>query len=57
MSASDFSYQVNTAGNSLFGIAYNLTQNAEDARDLIQDTIYKALVNRDKFMKGTNLKA
>jgi RNA polymerase sigma-70 factor (ECF subfamily) len=57
MSTSDFSYQVNTAGNSLFAVAYNLTQNAEDAGDLIQDTIYKALVNRDKFLKGTNLKA
>ena len=33
-----------------------LTRNTEDAEDLVQDTVLKALTNRDKFREGTNLK-
>jgi RNA polymerase sigma-70 factor (ECF subfamily) len=57
MTTIEFNSQVNTVGQSLSAMAYNLTQDAEDARDLIQETIYKALINREKFMAGTNLKA
>ncbi len=35
----------------------NLTRDADDAKDLIQETLLKALVSRDKFRVGTNLKA
>jgi RNA polymerase sigma-70 factor (ECF subfamily) len=37
--------------------AINLTRDSEAANDLFQDTLYKALVNRDKFNVGTNIKA
>ncbi len=37
--------------------ALKLTQDAQDANDLIQDTLLKAITNMDKFKEGTNLKA
>ncbi|MEL7223182.1 MAG: RNA polymerase sigma factor, partial [Bacteroidota bacterium] len=37
--------------------AYSLTKNTEDARDLYQETAFRALTNREKFRPGTNLKA
>lgn len=41
----------------LQAFAYSLTKNQEDARDLFQETAYRALTNRDKFSPGTNFKA
>jgi len=37
--------------------AINLTRDAEDAKDLYQETLYKALVNEEKYNMGTNIKA
>jgi RNA polymerase sigma-70 factor (ECF subfamily) len=37
--------------------ANKLTNNEEDANDLVQETNYKALVFRDKFVHHTNFKA
>ena len=37
--------------------AINLTKDAEDAKDLYQETLYKALVNQEKYNMGTNIKA
>ena len=37
--------------------AWNLTQDKDDAKDLVQDTIYRALVNKDKFQEETNIRA
>lgn len=37
--------------------AINLTKSYEESEDLIQDTFYRALANRDKFSQGTNIKA
>lgn len=34
-----------------------LTQNEEEAKDLIQDTLYRALVNWEKYQTGTNIRA
>jgi RNA polymerase sigma-70 factor (ECF subfamily) len=34
-----------------------LTKNREEAKDLYQETAFRALSNRDKFTPGTNLKA
>lgn len=37
--------------------ALNLTKNIEDAQDLLQETVYRALTNGEKYVEGTNLKA
>ena len=38
----------------LKAFAYNLTQNQEDAKDLYQETAFRAMANRDKFLPETN---
>jgi RNA polymerase sigma-70 factor, ECF subfamily len=42
---------------NLLGFARSLTRNADQAEDLVQDTVLKALSNLDKFRIGTNLRA
>jgi RNA polymerase sigma-70 factor, ECF subfamily len=42
---------------SLKPFAINLTRDTEAAEDLLQETVYRALVNHDKYTDGTNLKA
>lgn len=42
---------------SLKGFALNLTRDSEEAADLMQDTIVKAIQYRDKFVRTTNFKA
>ena len=37
--------------------AIKLTRSSEAAQDLLQDTVTKALANREKFREGTQLKA
>ena len=37
--------------------AYMLTKNRDDANDLLQDTMFKALANRDKYISDTNFLA
>lgn len=46
-------------GNSKFlkGFALNFTRNSQDAEDLIQDTMVKALRYQNNFREGTNVKA
>ncbi|HNR06814.1 MAG TPA: RNA polymerase sigma factor [Saprospiraceae bacterium] len=41
----------------LLRFAFNLTRNQDDAKDLLQETYFRALTNREKFQEGTNLKA
>jgi len=41
---------------ALRSFAYNLTKNDEDAKDLYQETAFRAMTNRDKFRTGTNFK-
>lgn len=43
--------------NILRPFAINLTHNREESEDLIQDTFYRALANKEKFAEGTNIKA
>jgi len=50
-----FRKEVQTQYRPLRGFALKLTQDAEDANDLVQETMLKALKNEDKFEKGTNL--
>ncbi|MCZ2460141.1 MAG: RNA polymerase sigma factor [Chitinophagales bacterium] len=37
--------------------AVNLTRDSEAADDLYQETLYKALVNKEKYRTGTNIRA
>jgi RNA polymerase sigma-70 factor (ECF subfamily) len=37
--------------------AINLTRDSEAANDLFQDTLFKALSNKDKYNAGTNIRA
>lgn len=42
---------------SLKPFAISLTRDQDTAKDLFQETLYKALANREKYNTGTNLKA
>ena len=57
MSVLEFNSEVLSFRNTLKYFALSLTMNDEDAKDLLQDTILKALTYKDKFMAKTNLKA
>ena len=57
MTSMEFNSKLNTLTTLLHSFAYNLTKNMEDAKDLYQETAYRALFNRDKFQPGTNFKA
>ena len=37
--------------------AITLTRDSESAKDLFQETVYRALANREKYNVGTNIKA
>jgi RNA polymerase sigma factor (sigma-70 family) len=43
--------------NAMYNFAYRLTLDADDAKDLLQDTYLKAYRFIDSFQKGTNAKA
>ncbi len=57
MSQVEFFNQFDKLSTLLNSFAYNLTKNSEDAKDLYQETAFRAMTNRDKFRPGTNLKA
>jgi len=57
MSTLEFYANFNNVTTILQSFAYNLTQNMEDARDLYQETAYRAIKNKEKFNPGTNFKA
>lgn len=57
MSTIEFHNRFNEFANILQAFAYNLTKDFEESRDLFQETAYRALKNRDKFLPGTNFKA
>src|SRR5664279_4243505 len=46
-------------GNSEFlsPFAITLTRDHESAKDLVQETMYRAIANREKYNAGTNIKA
>lgn len=56
MTAIEFSHQVESLRDTLSTFTRKFTKDKEDAEDLIQDTILKALTYRDKFVENTNLK-
>ena len=57
MSTNDFYNQIDIINSPLHNFALSLTRDLEDSRDLFQETVYKALKNKDKFKIGTNFKA
>jgi len=57
MSTSDFNQQLSSLSGPLHTFAYKLTKNSEEAKDLYQETAFRAISNVDKFIPGTNLKA
>ena len=57
MSTNDFYTQVDAISSPLHNFALSLTRNMDESKDLFQETIYKALKNKDKFKIGTNFKA
>lgn len=56
MTAIEFKQVVTKEAQSMRHYAYQLTRNTEDTDDLIQDTMLKAFMYKDKFTDGTNLK-
>ena len=57
MSTIEFDAKFDFLTSSLNSFAYNLTKNQEDAKDLYQETAFRAMTNREKFKPGTNFKA
>lgn len=57
MTALEFNYSITQASKTLKPFALKLTKDLDDAKDLLQDTMVKAFLNKDKFTDGTNLKA
>lgn len=55
MSHAEFEAQLCNLRSSLERYALSLTMNKDDAGDLLQETIYKALRYRDSFAENTNL--
>jgi RNA polymerase sigma-70 factor (ECF subfamily) len=57
MSEIEFYNRLLDLEQSLEKFAYSLTQRKTDAKDLVQDTFLKGLLNRDKFVNNENFKA
>ncbi len=57
MTAADFNTMVVMHGDYLKPYAIALTHDHDDAKDLMQETMLKALLNKEKYQFGTNLKA
>lgn len=57
MSGIEFNQLLLQNADFLKPFAVNLTRDTEAANDLYQETLYKALANRDKYNVGTNIKA
>ena len=57
MSTAEFNDLLLSNAAPLKPFAVSLTHDQEIAKDLFQETLYKALANRDKYCTGTNIKA
>lgn len=57
MSTIEFNQNLDFLTESLNAFAYSLTKNSEDAKDLYQETAFRAIHNKDKFRPETNFKA
>ncbi len=57
MNLTKFNTELVRVSENLKPYALKMTQNHEDAKDLIQETLYKAVSSRNRFQTGTNLQA
>jgi RNA polymerase sigma factor (sigma-70 family) len=57
MSTAEFNHLVLESSEALKPFAVSLTRDNELAKDLYQETLYKAFANKDKYSIGTNIKA
>ncbi len=57
MSNAEFSLLLTENAEFLRPFAINLTKDHESAKDLYQETLYRAISNKDKYNVGTNIKA
>ena len=57
MSTIEFNNLLVNNSDFLKVFAFTLTKDNESAKDLMQETLYKALANKEKYNVGTNIKA
>lgn len=57
MSTIEFNQLVVSHSERLNSFAIKFTRDVEEAKDLLQDTICRALINREKFNDGSNIQA
>lgn len=57
MASNNFNQNVLSMATNLRPYAINLTKDLDEAKDLLQETMYRAFTHKDKFKEGTNLKA
>ncbi len=57
MSTINFNEMLTTHADFLKPFAMTLTRDQEAAKDLFQETLFRALANKDKYNVGTNIKA
>lgn len=53
----DFEEKIVEHFDSLYNLALRMTQNNQDAEDLVQNSVFSAYRSFDRFTPGTNLKA
>ena len=57
MTTIEFDHMLTNNTEFLKPFAITLTRDNEQAKDLFQETLYRALANREKYNSGTNIKA
>ena len=57
MTTIEFNHMLVNNTEFLKPFAITLTRDNEQAKDLFQETLYRALANREKYNSGTNIKA
>ena len=57
MTTIEFNHMLTNNTEFLKPFAITLTRDNEQAKDLFQETLYRALANREKYNSGTNIKA
>jgi len=57
MSTIEFNQSLVSNSDYLRPFAMTLTRDAESAKDLVQETLFRALANKEKYLDGTNIKA